>query len=75
VAHQLVGGVRVGVEHAHFLDAQQRMEGQRLELALRAVADQREAARIGPRQRLAAMAEVAAVRSAVVSVSSDSSTG
>src|SRR5690606_25513668 len=41
VGGQLVGGGRVDVVQAHFLDAQHVVEGQRLELALGAIADQR----------------------------------
>ena len=51
VAHQLGGGLRVDVEQANFLDAQQVVERQRLELALRAVADQGHTRAVGPRQR------------------------
>ena len=51
VAHQLVGRGRVDVEGDDLLDAQMGVKGQRLELGLRAVADQRHAARVGPSQR------------------------
>ena len=40
----------VDVEQAHVVDAEQVVEGERLELALRAVADQRHHAAVGPRQ-------------------------
>ena len=50
VAFQLEAGAGVGVEQAQRADAQQVVEGQRLELALRAVADQRHAAAVGPGQ-------------------------
>ena len=43
VPDQLLGGVRIHVIDGNLLDAQLRVEGQRLELALGAVADQRHA--------------------------------
>ncbi len=39
VGAELVDGLGVGVEDADFLDAEQRLEGERLELGLRAGAD------------------------------------
>ena len=71
-----VGGLGIDVEQAHLADAEHVVEGDDLEFALRAVADERHAP--GCRGRAmwrAASAEVAAVRSAVVSVSSESSSG
>ena len=50
VADQLVGGVRVNVVDHDLFDAEPAVESQRLELALRAVANQRHAPRIGPGQ-------------------------
>ncbi len=41
IAHRLGRGVRVDIVKPHFLDTQNVMEGQRLKLALRAVADHR----------------------------------
>ena len=76
VGHQLGGGARVDVEQAHLLDAHQQVERERLELALRAVADHGHHAAVGARaRRRATITDVAAVRIAVVSVSSLSSSG
>src|ERR1700758_440539 len=47
VAHQLLGGERIGVVETQLADAEQVVEGDRLELALRAVADQRHHAAAG----------------------------
>ena len=52
VGDELVGGCIVHVVHAQRLDADQRLKRQRLEFALRAVADQRHHAAAGPCQRL-----------------------
>src|SRR5580700_7381285 len=41
IAHQLLGGRRVDVEQAHFADAEHVVEGDHLEFALRAIADER----------------------------------
>ena len=72
----LAVAARVDVEQAQFANAQHAVEGNGLELALRAVADQRHhrGCRAAP-GALAASADIAAVRSAVVTVSSDSSSG
>ena len=50
VAQQLVGRGRIDIEDPDLVDAQQRVEGQRLEFALGAVADQRHAPRVGVRE-------------------------
>jgi hypothetical protein len=56
-------------------DAQAVVEGQRLELRLRTVADEAMVRASGRASARAAITEVAAVRSAVASVSSDSNSG
>ncbi len=48
VAHELGRGPRVDVEQAQFADAEQPVKRERLELALRAVADQRHHPAVGP---------------------------
>ena len=76
VARAFRRGGGVDVVKPHLVDAADRLEGQRLELGLRAVADHRHGrARPAGARCFAAMAEVAAVRSAVRIVISDSSTG
>ncbi len=52
VVDELVGGGRVNVKQAQALDAQQAHKGQRLEFALRAIADQRHGSAAAPRQQL-----------------------
>ena len=47
VGAELVDGLGIDVEDADFLDAEQRLEGERLELGLRAGADQRHDAAVG----------------------------
>ena len=67
---------RVDVEQAQLADAEQVMKRDRLEFALRAVADQRHRRGYpGRASQRAASADIAAVRSAVVTVSSESSSG
>src|SRR5690606_40052812 len=51
VARQLEGGRGVGVVGAYLCNTEQVVERQRLELALRAIADQRHRTRAGTRQR------------------------
>ena len=67
--------LRIGVEQPQFPDAEHVMECDRLEFALRAVADERHHPASPARHVAAASADIAAVRSAVTKVISDSNNG
>lgn len=75
IAFELGRGLRVDVVQAQLADAEYLVKGDRLELALGTVADQGHAVAVRPGQCLAARADIAAVLSAVVTVSSESRTG
>lgn len=75
VGPQLGRCSRIGVEQAQGVDAQQVVKRERLEFALRSAADQRHGAGTGRAGVCGITADMAAVRSAVVRVSSLNSSG
>lgn len=75
VRRALAARPRVDVVEPQRVDAEHGAEGERLELGLRAIADDRHGARARPGQRLGRHRQVAAVRSAVRMVISQSSIG